>query len=428
MTVRRFDLRYGNGHVELQVPAGNLVGVINGKPSVPVADLRAAVRDAIRNPIGSPRLEQIVHPGETVAVLVSDLTRSWCRSDAMVPVVVDELNAAGIPDGDILIMIAVGTHRAQTHDEHALLVTPQVMRRVRVVEHNCRDQRMTYLGTTGFGTPVSINEAVSTADRLVLTGGIVTHDMAGYGGGMKSILPGVSSYATIMAHHKVSLGPKPGTLNDEIGCGKTTGNVFYADIVEAGRLARPDFLVNTVINPDGSIGRVVAGDPEAAHREGQKTVDESFKAPIRERADVVIASCGGHPLDINFYQSTKSLYNAAAALKPGGAMVLLTESRESFGHPLVEFISTGFASNVERHRHLQEDYDIGKWVGFLATVYAEKYRILLYSSLADRDVASMGMTPVHSAPEAVRLAYELAGPQARTYVIPNASSVWPVMV
>ena len=427
MTVRRFDLRYGNGHVEIEVPAAELIGVINGKPSVPISDIPAAVRSAIRDPIKSPHLGEIVHPGETVAVLVSDLTRSWCRSDVMVPVVVEELNAAGIPDTDILVVIAVGTHRAQTRDEHAMIVTPQVMRRVRVVEHDCRDQRMTYLGTTGFGTPVSINEAVAAADRLVLTGGIVTHDMAGYGGGMKSILPGVSSYATIMAHHKVSLGREPGTLNDDIGCGKTAGNVFYADIVEAGRLARPDFLVNTVINPDGSIGRVVAGDPEAAHLEGQKTVDERFKAPIRELADVVIASCGGRPLDINFYQSTKSLYNATAALKPGGTLVLLTESRESFGHPLVEFISTGFASNVERHLHLQEDYDIGKWVGFLATVYAEKYRILLYTSLTDRDVISMGMTPVHSAAEAMRLASGLAGRQARTYVIPNASSVWPVM-
>jgi len=426
VTVERFDLKYGDGCVEFAVPRRHLAGVINGKTPAAIHDIPAAVRVAIRNPIGTGRLGEIVHPGESVAVLVSDLTRSWCRSDAMVPVVVDELNSAGIPDEDILIVIAVGTHRAQTREEHALLVTPQVMDRVRVIEHNCRDSEMTYLGTTGFGTPVSINAAVAKTDRLILTGGIVTHDMAGYGGGMKSILPGTSSYSTIMAHHKVSLGEEPGTLNESIGCGKTEGNLFYQDIVEAGRLARPDFLVNTVMNPDGSTGRVVAGDPEAAHLEGQRTVDERFKVPIRELADLVIASCGGFPLDMSFYQSTKALYNAAAALKPGGTMVLLTESRESFGHPMMELIATGFPSNIERHRHLQQDYDIGKWVGFLATVYAEKYRILLMSSLSDQEVRSLGAIPVHSATEATQMAYALAGTGARTYVIPNASSVWPV--
>ncbi len=425
--VERFGLKYGNGIVEFAVPKRQIAGVIDGRTPAPVRDIPAALREAIRNPIASRQLGEIVHPGESVAVLVSDLTRSWCRSDAMVPVVIDELGRAGIPDEDILIVVAVGTHRAQTREEHALLVTPQVMDRVRVIEHDCRHSEMAYLGTTRFGTPVSINAAVAAADRLILTGGIVTHDMAGYGGGMKSIVPGVSSYCTIMAHHKVSLGDKPGTLSEYIGCGKTRGNLFYEDILEAGRLARPDFLVNTVMNPDGSIGRVVAGDPEAAHLEGQRTVDERFKVPIAGLSDLVIASCGGFPLDMNFYQSTKALYNAAAALKPGGTMVLLTESRESFGHPMVELIATGFPSNIERHRHLQQDYDIGKWVGFLATVYAEKYRILLMTSLTDQEVRSMGAIPVHSATEATQLAYALAGAGARTYVIPNASSVWPVI-
>jgi nickel-dependent lactate racemase len=423
---RHFDLRYGDGYVDVAVRGEGLIGVIGGRSSASIADIPATVRSAMRRPIDSPVLGEIVRPGETVAVLVSDLTRSWCRSDKMVPVVVDEINIAGIPDSDILIVIAVGTHRAQTGDEHAMLVTPEIMRRVRVIEHNCRDSEMTYLGTTRFGTPVSINKSVADADRLILTGGTVTHDMAGYGGGMKSILPGVASYTSIMAHHKVSLGREPGTLSDIIGCGRTTGNVFYEDIVEAGLLARPDFLVNTVINPEGGIGRVVAGDPVAAHQEGQRTVDGYFNTPIGELADLVVASCGGFPLDINFYQSTKSLYNAAAALKPRGTLVLLTESRESFGHPYVEFVAMKFASNLERWRHLREDYDIGKWVGFMATVYAEKYDVLLMSSLTDQEVRAMGMTPVHSAEEAMELAYDHAGPAARTYVMPNASSVWPV--
>ena len=424
---KRFDLRYGDRTVQVSIPEENLIAVLSGRPAPAIYDIPLAVREAIARPIGSPLPGEIVCPGETVAVLVSDMTRSWCRSDKGIPVLVEELNALGVPDRSILIVIAGGSHRAQTVDEHAHLVTPEIMRRVRVIEHDCRNSEMACIGSTRYGTPVSINKAVHDADRLILTGGIVTHFLAGYGGGMKSILPGISAYETIMTHHKTSLGAVEGTINDDLKCGKITGNIFYEDMVEAGRLAGPDFLVNTVMNPDGKIGRVVAGDPVAAHLDGCKTVDEYFNTPIAELADLVVASCGGFPTDINFYQSSKSLYNAAGALRPGGTLVLLSESRESFGHPLVQFIATEFGSNVERHRHLQQDYDIGKWVGFLVTVYAEKYNVILMSSLSDDEVRGMGMAPAHSMDEAMEKAYERLGPNPRTYVMPNAASVSPVM-
>jgi lactate racemase len=424
---KRFDLKYGDRTIAVEIPLENLIGVINGKEAPTVRDILAAVRNAMVNPIGCPLLGKIVHAGESVCILASDLTRSWHRGDQIIPVVVDKLNALGVPDKDITVLIAVGSHRAQTRLEHAMLVTPEILGRVRVVEHDCRKSEMTYIGTTPSGIPVHINKIAADADRLILTGGIVTHDMAGYGGGMKSVLPGIASYETIMAHHKCSLGEEPGTLNDELCCEKKAGNPFYERIVEAGLLAKPDFLVNSVINPEGKIGRVVAGDPMLAHESGCESVDSYFNTPIHELADLVVASCGGFPTDINFYQSTKSLNNAASALKPGGTLVLFSESRELFGHPYVELIATGFADNIKRHSHLLEDYDIGKWVGFMATVFAERYHIVLVSSLSDDQVRMMGMVPAHSPAEAMRLAHEYAKPDARTYVVPNASGIWPVL-
>jgi nickel-dependent lactate racemase len=425
---RCFELKYGEDKIPVCVPEENLIAVLTGKSFPAITDIPAAVRTALANPIDSPRLDEIVTPGETVAILVSDLTRYWCRSDQFVPVIVDELNRIGVPDQDITVVMAVGTHREQTRAEHAKLVTPAILERVRVVEHHARKSEMVHIGETAAGTPVEINKLVHEADRVILTGGIVHHFLAGYGGGMKSIMPGVSSYRAVMTHHACSISPEDGGgLNDDTIAGKMAGNPFYEEIIAYGQIVNPDFLVNTVMNPDGKIGRVVAGHPIAAHVDGTKTVDEFFNVYIQEQADLVIASCGGFPKDLNFYQSTKSMYNAARTLKPGGTMILLTKSPESFGHPLLQQFITGYPDNVARHRNLSEDYDIGKWVGFLATVTAAKYNIILLSELPDDDVMIMGMTPVNSIEEALQLAYAKLGNSPRTYVMPDAATAFPVM-
>jgi len=422
------SLKYGEETVPVSVPEENLIAVLQGNSFPPIEDIPAAVRAAMANPIGSPRLDEIITPGEKVALLVSDMTRSWCRSDLFVPVIVDELNKIGVPDADITIVMAVGTHRAQTREEHAKLVTEGIMQRVKVVEHHAKDSEMVYLGETAAGTPVEINKLVHDSDRIILTGGIVHHFLNGYGGGMKSIMPGVSSYRSVMAHHACSISQEDGGgINDDTCSAKMAGNPFYEDVIAYGRIVAPDFMVNTVMNPSGRIGRVVAGDPVLAHVAGTKVVDEFFNVFISEQADLVVASCGGFPKDLNFYQSTKSLYNAARALKPGGTLILLTKSQESFGHPRVQEIITGFANNTERHRNLREDYDIGKFVGFLATVYAERYNILLMSTLPDDEVQIMGMTPVHSVEEALSMAYQRLGDHPRTYVMPDAATVFPVL-
>ncbi len=429
MARQRFALAYGNKEFSVSIPEEDLLGTLKGRYFPPLDDVPSAVRAALDNPIASPKLKEIVHPGEKVAILVSDITRAWVRSDLFLPTLLEELNQAGIPDQDIFIMIAVGSHRAQTREEQVRLVGQEVAERVRVFEHDCRDkENMVYLGQTPAGTPISINKMVAEANRIILTGGIVHHFLNGYGGGMKSIMPGVSSYESIMAHHKVSLSPvRGGGINDRTDSGKTTGNPFYEDVVAAGKLAKPDFLLNVVMNTTGQIGHVVAGDPVQAHLAGSRIVDEYYNVPITEKAELVVASCGGYPKDLNFYQSSKSLYNAIRATKEGKVLVLLSQCPEGLGNDLVAKVITDFDTNLERENYLRDNYDIAGWVGFLTTICAEKCDVILVTDMPSDLVRQVGMTPANSLEEAMEVAYRKTGPNPKTYVMPHAATAFPIL-
>ena len=189
---------------------------------------------------------------------------------------------------------------------------------------------MVYVGTTSRGTEVVINKLVIER-KITLTGGIVHHLMAGFGGGRKSIVPGVSRRKTIAQNHLHALDPEAEHSNPLIGVGAVAGNPLHEDMVEAAQFVNPDFLVNAIIDTNGKIAKLVAGHWLKAWEKGCRWTDEKFGVPISRRADLVIASCGRYPKDISLYQSTKALFNAAPAVKPGGTILLIAECREGAG-------------------------------------------------------------------------------------------------
>jgi lactate racemase len=422
------EMKYGNEKILVSIPEKNMLGVIEGNKNSSRKTETEVILDALNNPIGSRKLEEIVSPGETVCIIISDITRAWQKMSLFLPYIVEKLNSAGVRDEDITFLSATGSHRKQSGEEHEVLLGG-LSKRFKVIDHDCRDlENMVYIGETSFKTPVYINRVAFDADHIVLTGAIVFHDLAGWSGGKKSLVPGISGYETIMKNHSLSLSPCLGEgINPAVKGGNITNNPVHLDMQEAAGFAHPSFMFNVIIDGEGNISGAVAGDFIKAHAEGCKLVDEADRAYINSRADLVIASAGGFPKDIDLYQASKSMVNAKEALKLGGTIILLSECPEGVGHPEVEVIIQGFENNQEREKELRRSYTIAKFSGFLVTNIAENYEIILVSSIDEGLIEKANIKVVRSFEEAIKMVHSKIDPKFKAYLMPNASSTLPML-
>lgn len=418
---------YGRGELICRLNPDRILGTLRPKPLPSPESEEAVVRRAMENPVGSPRLRELVKPGEKACLIVGDMTRLWARYHVMAPVILRELNESGIPDADITIISATGAHRPQTPEEHEKLVGAEVYRRVKVLDHDCHADTLVDLGTTSRGTPVRVNRLVYEADRVICTSGIVYHFLAGYGGGKKAIMPGVSGFASIMANHRLSLNSAGPGLNPDVRAGKLAGNPLSEDMLEAARLAGADFMVNSIVNDDHKVALAVAGDLVAAHEAGAALVDEYFGVSISELADLVIASCGGYPKDINLYQTYKTAHNMVRAMKPGGVGILLSESCEGIGNDKFRTICTDFPDNESREQELRNNYEIASFMGYTQLLWAQQNQIIIVSSLPAEQVRQMGMIPARTLDEALSIAEGLLSSDFKVYLMPAAATTLPLL-
>ena len=412
-----YSLPYGAAALEIVAP-GDLIHH-RGIPAI--QDEAAAVRDALANPIGSPCLDQLVRPGETVAILVNDITR-LTRTDLFLAPLVDKLNQAGIPDRDVFIVFALGIHRPQTDAERCQIIGPELHARLRNFDHIATDEsNLVMIGTTRFGNAVHINRQVWDADRIILTGEIMYHLIAGYSGGRKSLVPGVAGWRTTTFNHKMIFDPncRSGVLD---------GNPAHEDLLEACSFADPDFLVNVVLSPEGELLRVVAGHYEKAHREGCKTVDQALSAGFDQPYDLLIASAGGSPLDIDIRQAHKGLENACRALKPGGSILFYAECPNGSGHPRIEYYANAYADYQEMELALREHFEVGGHKAYWLARLGARYDVHLVSALDPDFVRRFQFTPVAPAEHRSHLSGMLGRqtPGARIGVIPHAGHTLPV--
>jgi nickel-dependent lactate racemase len=384
----------------------------------PLADPASAVRKALANPIGTPPLREILHPGERVAVLVNDITR-LVHSEVFLPVLIDEMNACGVPDRDIFIVFALGLHRQQTPEEQRRIVGEEVARRIALYDHDCRSaEDLVPLGRTSRGNAVSINRRVDEADRIILTGEVIYHQIAGYSGGRKSLVPGVAGAETTTFNHQLILDPncRPGVLE---------GNPAHEDLLEACEFVNPDFLLNVVLSPSGGWVRVVAGHYKLAHRAGCETVDQMYRIPIDEPYDLVLASAGGFPLDIDLRQAHKGMENAARALRPGGTLVYFAECREGTGSAAMEELLEKFSTAEQMERELRSGFVVGAHKAFWLVRLGERARILLVSKLPDALVEKCHLHPTAEPEDAVSQELRRLGAGARVAYIPHAGITLP---
>ncbi len=420
MTIKEYSMKYGHGQIPFSLNPDRVAAELRIKEQPVLADPVAAIREAIRNPIGSPPLREIVQPGQKIALIVNDPTRV-ANSHLLLPVLLDELNAAGVGDEQMVILFALGTHRAMTEAEMTEAVGPEVVRRIRLVNPNCKDpSQYVSFGTTSRGTPVAFHKVAAEADHIICTGSVVHHFFAGFGGGRKALLPGVAAYETIRRNHSWLLDP-------DAVIGKLSGNPIYEDQIEGAEMCRPSFLLNVVLNEKKEFLKVFAGDYIQAHLEACRFVDQVFGVPLNAPADLVIASCGGYPKDINVYQLQKTMDNAWCAVRDGGAVIILGECIEGSGSTTYEQTMRECRTPEQVEARLRADFQIGAHKAYAVTRLMKKARFILVSTL-DPDLARLLLfTPARDMEEALRLAAEVAGPEPRVVLMPQGSLTVPVV-
>jgi nickel-dependent lactate racemase len=416
------NLKYGSTSFPLDLPPERLAGVIQA--SVPDSEtspeeIIATALDACQSAISSFR------HGDKVVIVTSDITR-YTGSEIYLPLLVERLNRQGISDENLEILIALGIHRAQTPHEHEKILGA-LYGRIRVRDHNCDNQaELVSIGRTSNEIDVRLNRTAVEADRLILTGVIGFHYFAGFGGGRKSVLPGIASRQSCMASHLAVLNPEQGSgKNRHAVAGNLDNNPVHQAMTEACELAAPDFILNTILSPDKRIIAAFAGHWRDAHEEGCRYYREHFSYPLRNKADLVVVSCGGFPKDINLIQAHKSMEYAAHALKDGGVMILLAECRDGFGN------ATFF--NWFRHKlldkfeaALREQYEINGQTAYSTLQKAQRFRIILVSEFSGQQVEQMGMLPAGSLDEALQTADLFLPPDWTALVMPEGGSVLPV--
>ncbi|MEG1604975.1 MAG: nickel-dependent lactate racemase [Clostridia bacterium] len=413
---------YDRAAFELPIEGARWVRVLEAKAVPGIGALEAAfLRGVELDMIGTPALKALICATDEVTIVVSDVTRLWMRQDRVCALLVKYLHdAIGVPFERITVLIALGTHRAQTEEEMRKVASDYAFERVRVVNHDCDAPDLVYVGTTHLGTRVRVNPLV-IGRKTIVVAGTVHHLMSGYGGGRKSILPGISARDTIVQNHLHALDPIEPRSSALIGMGKRLGNPLSDDMIEAARLVAPVFSINLVVDAHTDPCAMLCGDIVAAWEKSCEIVREVAGLPIDQRADVVVCGCGGYPKDLNLYQGVKSLLNAAQAVRPGGEILFIAACPEGGGAP--EFFDWIIPLRQGRlDQALRERFTIAGYIFYAACEIMKNARVTMLSSLDPDTVRLMGMTP-YASPEALISAFDFTGKSV--YLMPHGGSVVP---
>ena len=373
------------------------------------------VRRALADPVGTPALKEIVKAGETVAIVTSDITRPMPTYKVM-PALLDELYEAGIRPEDITLVFALGSHRPHTEEEMRKLAGERAFFEIRCVDSDAAD--CVHLGVTTAGTPVDITRTVAEADRRICLGNIEYHYFAGYSGGAKAIMPGVSTREAIQSNHSMM-------VREEACAGNLDTNPLRKDIEEAAAICGVDFIVNVVLDEHKEIIRAVAGDVTAAHREGCAFLDALYQKKIEKRADIVIVSQGGAPKDLNLYQTQKALDNAKHAVCDGGIVILVGSCKEGLGESVFEEWLTSAQKSRDLIDRIQREFRLGGHKAAAIAMVLEHAEIYLVSDLEPEFVKTLFMTPFATVQEAYDAAVAKLGETPTVLVMPYGGSTLP---
>ena len=407
---------FGSAPQNVTIPDANVMGVLTPNSVEITSSGQPEVIRALNEPIGTKRLSELAVGKKKVAIVSSDITRPMPTWVALPPVLA-ELDKAGVRREDVTVVLALGSHRTHTDAEKKKLLG-ECYGAVRCVDSS--DEGYIHMGVTPKGTPVDIAKAVAEADFRICMGNIEYHDFAGYSGGAKAIMPGVSTRDAIQANHRHM-------VEDGAVAGRLEGNPLREDIEASLRCCPVDFILNVVLDEHKQIVRAVAGDVTLAHREGCRFLDKFYRKEIPQLADIVVVSQGGAPKDLNLYQTQKALDNAKHAVKPGGVVVLVGSCREGLGEKTFEEWMTGAKTPEELVERIRRDFKLGGHKAAAIALVLRSADIYLVSEMEDAFVESIFMKPFHTVQEAVDAAFAAKGPDARVLVMPYGGSTLPVL-
>lgn len=415
---REIILPYGHTTKTLRVPEEKLAWVVSPRDTPPVANLADAVRAALHAPIGAPSLRELVaRHGTRTVILVDDGTRSTPQQDIL-PILLDELNAAGVPDRDITALIALGTHRAMSVDECVARYGAAVCARIRVENLSPNPRNFVDLGVTPLGIPIQVSRQYLESDISIAVGNIIPHMYAGWAGGAKMVQPGVSSALTTAKTHLIA-GPRVYEILGDVD------NPVRREMEAIARKSGLKFIVNVVLNRDGRVVAVVAGDVVQAHRAGVEIARPIYTVNVNARADIVVAS--SHPADRDLWQGFKPINGCGMLVRDGGTLIMLIPAPEGIApdHPQLVALGTTPGKQVSAMVARGEISD-----GVAAATYLAydrtraRVRIVLVSDgIADSDARKIGARATNDLQAALADALAHYGADARIGVVTHGADI-----
>lgn len=358
----------------------------------------AEIGARLDNPIDSKPIEEIVEPNESVLIVVPDATRQTaCAS--IVNLLVRRLIAGGTMPHDIRIIFATGIHRPVSDDEKRELLTPFIFQRVKTLDHNARDlAQIIRLGETADGIPIELNRALIEHDRIIIVGGISFHYFAGFTGGRKLICPGLASAQTVSTTHRLAFDCELKTRRAGIGAGILNGNAVHEAFERVVAKHPPSFSINAIVDDAGELIDLFCGDWISAHRAACDFYAAEHTVEIEEKRDLVIASCGGFPFDINMIQAHKALDAASGICTDGGTIVLLAECADGLGRR--NFLKWFEAENSGAlAESLCARYQVNGQTAWNLLRIAENFNVQIITSLSDGETRPMRVQKARSLDE-----------------------------
>ena len=389
----RVELAYGRTWLPVELPDG-ITDVVVPQFIEGVPDETKALKEALQQPIDSPPVRELVKPGERVAIVFCDGTRPM-PSNRVLPVLLAELET--VPDIDIVLINALGTHRRNTEEELSTILGQDIAKSYKIVQSYCAEEgAYRKVGVSHKGYEIRLRQEYVDADVRIVTGFIEPHFFAGFSGGPKLVAPGVASRDTIMNIHSPDLIGDP---NSTWGLSYKDGNPLSEAIMEAAGLCPPDFSLNVTLNRHHEITGVFAGDLEKAHQKGIEFVRKTAMQAVPKPYDIVITTNSGYPLDQNLYQTVKGLSAAAQIVKEGGVIIAAAECSD--GYPdhgnyremLLESPSMEcFLQHMKEERYSVTD----RWQVQVQALVHQRGDIYLYTDgLTDEEITAAHLRPCH---------------------------------
>jgi len=424
MALMQVPLAYGRGFLHVELPEER-TSVIEPTHRRGLEDERFAFYEALNLPIAARPLAEWWKVGDRVCIVFTDITRAT-PNDRIIPWLLEYLHDAGVPAEAITLLNSTGTHRGNTEEELDVMLTPEVARNYRVINHDCHaTEDCVPFGTTRDGTPALINRHLAEAEVRIITGFIEPHFFAGFSGGPKGIMPGVAALETVMSNHGERMIGDPNAV-----FGVLDDNPIWREMRDIALRIGPSFLINVTLNENRAITGIFAGDLIKAHRQGCEFVRSTAMQKVDGLFDVVITSNSGYPLDMNLYQGVKGMAAAARILKPGGLLILAAECSEGIpgGSPFDQLLRSSSGAEDILEKLAQPGFvRAEQWQAQIQSLISKRARILLYSSLCEEDVRAAHLKPCPDISAAVEGEVVRVGTRTRVAVLPQGPLTIPYL-